>query len=163
MVASPARFLVVLDADSTLIRNEVIELIADEAVEVGGVVLEKGEYFLKFQANDGVDAAPFDGSAGVVVLDTHVDEALEREGLARDFIRLVQVARKDAGLNVSDRIHIEVKIANGLGEVLVDHAETIRAETLAETLRPTDDQPEGFVSETSLLDEPIAIGVRVAR
>ena len=31
MVASPARFLVVLDADSTLIRNEVIELIADEA------------------------------------------------------------------------------------------------------------------------------------
>jgi phosphoserine phosphatase len=28
---SPVRFLVVLDADSTLIRNEVIELIADEA------------------------------------------------------------------------------------------------------------------------------------
>ena len=31
MPAAPARFLVVLDADSTLIRNEVIELIADEA------------------------------------------------------------------------------------------------------------------------------------
>lgn len=31
MPVSPARFLVVLDADSTLIRNEVIELIADEA------------------------------------------------------------------------------------------------------------------------------------
>lgn len=31
MSATPARFLVVLDADSTLIRNEVIELIADEA------------------------------------------------------------------------------------------------------------------------------------
>jgi len=31
MPATPARFLVVLDADSTLIRNEVIELIADEA------------------------------------------------------------------------------------------------------------------------------------
>ncbi|MFD4960835.1 phosphoserine phosphatase SerB [Microbacterium sp. NPDC058389] len=31
MPAEPARFLVVLDADSTLIRNEVIELIADEA------------------------------------------------------------------------------------------------------------------------------------
>ncbi|MCX5496885.1 isoleucine--tRNA ligase [Kaistia dalseonensis] len=136
---------------------------ADEAVEVGGVVLAKGEYFLKFQANDGVDAAPFDGSAGVVVLDTHVDEALEREGIARDFIRLVQVARKEAGFQIADRIHIEVRIANGLGDVLVDHAETIRAETLAETLRPTDDQPEGFVSETSLLEQPIEIGVRVAR
>jgi phosphoserine phosphatase len=31
MPANPARFLVVLDADSTLIRNEVIELLADEA------------------------------------------------------------------------------------------------------------------------------------
>ena len=31
MSATPPRFLVVLDADSTLIRNEVIELIADEA------------------------------------------------------------------------------------------------------------------------------------
>src|SRR5690606_7919771 len=31
MPDAPARFLVVLDADSTLIRNEVIELIADEA------------------------------------------------------------------------------------------------------------------------------------
>ena len=31
MTGEPARFLVVLDADSTLIRNEVIELIADEA------------------------------------------------------------------------------------------------------------------------------------
>jgi phosphoserine phosphatase len=31
MPVAPARFLVVLDADSTLIRNEVIELIADEA------------------------------------------------------------------------------------------------------------------------------------
>lgn len=30
-VPAPARFLVVLDADSTLIRNEVIELLADEA------------------------------------------------------------------------------------------------------------------------------------
>lgn len=31
MTASPARFIVVLDADSTLIRNEVIDLLADEA------------------------------------------------------------------------------------------------------------------------------------
>ncbi|WEK50537.1 MAG: isoleucine--tRNA ligase [Candidatus Kaistia colombiensis] len=130
---------------------------------VAGQTIELGEYELRFKANEGLDAVAFDGAAGVVVLDTHVDEALEREGVARDFIRLVQVARKDAGLNVSDRIHIEVKVANGLGDVLVDHAETIRAETLAETLRPTDDQPEGFVSETSLLDEPISIGVRVAR
>jgi len=130
---------------------------------VAGQTIEPGEYELRFKANEGLDAVAFDGAAGVVVLDTQVDEALEREGVARDFIRLVQTARKEAGFNIADRIHIEVKIANGLGGALVDHAETIRAETLAETLRPTNDRPEGFVSETSLLDEPIEIGVRVAR
>jgi len=130
---------------------------------VAGQTIEPGEYELRFKANEGLDAVAFDGAAGVVVLDTEVDAALEREGVARDFIRLVQTARKEAGFNIADRIHIEVKIANGLGGALVDHAETIRAETLAETLRPTNDRPEGFVSETSLLDEPIEIGVRVAR
>ncbi len=134
-----------------------------EAVEVGGVVLEKGEYFLKFQANEGVDAAPFDGSAGVVVLDTHVDAALEREGIARDFIRLVQVARKDAGFRISDRIHIEVKAANAAAAAILDHQDTVKSETLAESLRPTDATPEGHVSETVLDDQPIAIGVRIAR
>ncbi len=134
-----------------------------DAVEVGGVTLAAGEYFLKFQANEGVDAAPFDGSAGVVVLDTRVDESLEREGIARDFIRLVQMARKEAGFRISDRIHIEVKAANGAATAIVDHEETIRAETLAETLRPTDGEPEGFVSRSTLDDQPIEIGVRVAR
>lgn len=130
---------------------------------VAGETIEPGEYELRFKANEGLDAVPFDGAAGVVVLDTEVDAALEREGIARDFIRLVQVARKDAGLNVSDRIHIEVKFADGAGDAVLAHEATVRAETLAETLRPTNDVPEGFVSETKLLDEPVSIGVRVAR
>ncbi|MBZ9939094.1 isoleucine--tRNA ligase [Mesorhizobium sp. BR1-1-16] len=130
---------------------------------VAGETIEPGEYELRFKANDGLDAVSFDGAAGVVVLDTHVDEALEREGIARDFIRLVQVARKDAGLNIADRIHIEVKFANGAGDAVFAHEATVKAETLAETMRPTDGTPEGFVSETKLLDEPVSIGVRVAR
>jgi isoleucyl-tRNA synthetase len=139
------------------------EDLGDGRYAVAGQTIEPGEYELRFKANEGLDAVAFDGAAGVVVLDTQVDEALEREGVARDFIRLVQTARKEAGLNISDRIHIEVKIANGAAEAILAHADQVRAETLAETLRPTDNQPEGFVSETSLLDEPIAIGVRVAR
>ncbi|MCX5480851.1 isoleucine--tRNA ligase [Kaistia geumhonensis] len=134
-----------------------------DTVTIAGVELAAGEYFLKFQANEGVDAAPFDGSAGVVVLDTHVDAALEREGIARDFIRLVQVARKDAGFRISDRIHIEVKAANAASAAILDHQDTVKSETLAESLRPTDAVPEGYVSETVLDDQPIAIGVRLAR
>jgi hypothetical protein len=83
--------------------------VGGDAVEVGGQVIRADEYELRFKAAEGLDAVSFDGSAGVVVLDTHVDADLEREGLARDFIRLVQVARKDAGFNVADRIRIEVQ------------------------------------------------------
>ena len=137
--------------------------LSGDTVTIAGTELAAGEYFLKFQANEGVDAAPFDGSAGVVVLDTHVDAALEREGIARDFIRLVQVARKDAGFRISDRIHIEVKAANAASAAILDHQDTVKSETLAETLRPTDAVPEGYVSETVLDDQPIAIGVRLAR
>ncbi len=137
--------------------------LSGDTVTIAGVDLAAGEYFLKFQANEGVDAAPFDGSAGVVVLDTHVDAALEREGIARDFIRLVQVARKDAGFRISDRIHIEVKAADAASAAILDHQDTVKSETLAESLRPTDAKPEGYVSETVLDDQPIAIGVRIAR
>ena len=125
------------------------------------IVLEPGEYELRFKAKAGFDAAPFDGNAGVVVLDTEVTPELEREGLARDFIRLVQVARKDAGFNVSDRIAIEVKTGPVGTEAIDAHRDTVMAETLAVSLDFAE-APSGTVSDGKLGDEPIAINVRVA-
>ena len=45
---------------------------------------------------------------GFVVLDTAVTPELAAEGLARDLVRTVQQARRDAGLDVSDRIALTV-------------------------------------------------------
>jgi len=131
------------------------------AVEVAGEVIQADEYELRFRAAEGLDAVSFDASAGVVVLDTDVDEELEREGLARDFIRLVQVARKDAGFNVADRIKIEVKAGAATNDAIAAHLDTVKRETLAVSY-DTVDEPAGFVAETKLADEPIAIGVAVA-
>ena len=44
-----------------------------------------------------------------VALDLELDDALRREGLARELVRLVQDARKAAGLDVSDRIELGVE------------------------------------------------------
>ena len=136
--------------------------LADGVVSVAGQRIEPDEYELRFRAKEGLDATSFDGSAGVVVLDTHVDEALEREGLARDFIRIVQTARKDAGFNVADRIHIEVKAGPVADAAITAHLETVKSETLAVSFDRTDGIPAGTFSEHTLQDEQIAIGLRVA-
>ncbi len=133
--------------------------VGGDAVEVAGQVIRADEYELRFKATEGLDAVSFDGSAGVIVLDTSVDADLEREGLARDFIRLVQVARKDAGFNVADRIRIEVKAGPAANDAIAAHLDTVKHETLAVTFGQTEATPTGFVSEAKLGDEPIAIGV----
>jgi isoleucyl-tRNA synthetase len=132
------------------------------AVEVAGNRIEADEYEVRFQARAGLDAASFDGNAGVVVLDTKITPELEREGLARDFIRLVQVARKDAGFNVADRIAIAVKAGPAAAAAIAAHLDTVKSETLAVSLDVADGDPAGAVSEAKLGDEPIVLGVAVA-
>ncbi|MBN8996305.1 MAG: isoleucine--tRNA ligase [Rhizobiales bacterium] len=136
--------------------------VGGDAIEVAGQVIRPEEYELRFRAAEGLDAASFAGSAGVVVLDTKVDADLEREGVARDFIRMVQVARKDAGFNIADRIAIEVKAGPAVSEAVKAHADMVKGETLAVSLASIDKAPAGFVSEGKLGDETIAIGVKVA-
>ncbi len=67
-----------------------------------------------------------------VVLDTVITDELMIEGLMRDLVRCIQNARKNAGLNVEDRICLSVETQDeNLQRALVDHAETIKTETLA--------------------------------
>jgi isoleucyl-tRNA synthetase len=95
----------------------------------------------------GVVYMPFDGSS--VALSKVVTPELKREGLMREVIRLVQNARKDAGLNVDDRIVLELKTDDEeLQKAISEHRETIDSETLAHVGMPND----GF-SVTAKVDE----------
>lgn len=67
-----------------------------------------------------------------LALDFTLTPELEREGLMREVIRHIQAARKNAGLNVDDRIKLALTTENeALQAAIVEHAETIQAETLA--------------------------------
>jgi isoleucyl-tRNA synthetase len=70
-------------------------------------------------------------SDGVVVLDTAVTDELEREGLARDLIRQIQQARRDTGLDVSDRIVLTVSGPADVVDAFDAHRDLVMAETLA--------------------------------
>ncbi len=69
--------------------------------------------------------------AYAVALDTTLDDELRDEGRARDVIRLLNEARKDAGLEVSDRIRVRLGGAGLVAGAATVHAEWIAAEVLA--------------------------------
>jgi isoleucyl-tRNA synthetase len=99
-----------------------------------GIALTEGEYELRLVAAS-AEAAPLGSGAGVVVLDTEVTPDLAAEGLARDVIRVVQQARREAGFEVADRITLVVEASPEIAAAVGAHRDFIAAETLATTVR----------------------------
>jgi isoleucyl-tRNA synthetase len=102
-----------------------------DVVTVGGVVLEADEYTLELVAEDEKASAGLSSHAGVVALDIEVTPELEVEGRARDLVRLIQQARRDAGLDVSDRIALTVVATEPWLDAVAAHEALIASETLA--------------------------------
>jgi isoleucyl-tRNA synthetase len=102
--------------------------------EIGGAVLEQGEFVLQLVPKEGFTAAALSTNDVVLVLDTAVTPELEAEGVRNDFVRLVQQARKDAGLHVSDRIALSFEADDETAAVLLRHADYIKSQVLATTM-----------------------------
>jgi isoleucyl-tRNA synthetase len=100
-------------------------------VVAAGVRLEPGEFEVRLAAADGDSTAALPGQAGLIALDLQVTPDLAAEGTARDVVRIVQQARRDAGLAVSDRIRLTLGADGAVADVLRAHAGFVAAETLA--------------------------------
>ena len=122
-----AKFKEVLAAQRA--RNWIMR--EDGRVEIAGIVLDPEDFELRLQTMEGVVAEPFDSWRGVVVLDTKIYPELQAEGWARDFVRIVQTARKQADLKVTDRINIAASVAPELVHALTEHSPYVKRETLA--------------------------------
>ncbi|MCI0155356.1 isoleucine--tRNA ligase [Leifsonia shinshuensis] len=132
----------------------------DGVVTVGGVELVEGEYELVLEAaqtdENASSALALLPGGGFVLLDTATTPELEAEGLARDVIRAVQDTRKAAGLDVSDRIELNVAFEHDddvralalAGDVVDIAAETLALEfALVSATDDLDDDSDGFVKE----------------
>jgi isoleucyl-tRNA synthetase len=119
-----------------------------DPARVASTVAEGGEVGISIDGTDhtlgGEDLtlalAPLEGyeveaEAGhAVALQLEIDEELRREGLAREIVRSVQNARKEAGLEITDRIALGLGGDAELIEVAREHESYIAGETLAQSV-----------------------------
>ncbi len=79
-----------------------------------------------------------------VALDINVTDELEQEGIAREFVNKLQKVRKDSGLEVTDRIDVQVAATNGIKASLAKYNNYICAEILADKLELISEINEGI-------------------
>lgn len=95
-----------------------------------------------------------------LALDLELTPELQREGMMREVVRHVQNARKQAGLNVDDRILLSLATADSeLTEAIKEFADTITAETLATEL--TGDSYD-YKAEVKVEGSPLTLSLQKA-
>jgi isoleucyl-tRNA synthetase len=116
-----------------------------DAPHVAAVLAEGGEIGINIDGSDHSLTAedvtlalqPLEGyeveaEAGhAVALQLELDDELRREGLAREIVHAVQIARKDAGLEITDRIALTLAGDEGLISAAQAHQDYLANEVLA--------------------------------
>jgi isoleucyl-tRNA synthetase len=106
-------------------RGEVFHL----DVEGNDVVLSAEDVLIETSSAAGYACAEDGGY--LTALDTTLNEELLREGIARELIRTVQDARRQAGLDVSDRIVLGISGSEAVDDALERFRDYLMSETLA--------------------------------
>ena len=95
------------------------------------------------------------GARTLVHIDTDVDDELRAEGQARDLIRLVQQARKQQDLVVTDRIGLRLALPDPVGSAVRTHEAAVADQVLATSIDYVDDSadlPHGGVIDGVAVD-----------
>jgi isoleucyl-tRNA synthetase len=96
-----------------------------------------------------------------VALDLDVTPGLWSEGVARELVRLVQDARKAAGLNVTDRIDLAIEAGAEVANALAEHKDWIGGEVLAAWLElGAPDWPDAKRVEGTIEESPVRLALR---
>lgn len=138
------------------------EKLADGRIKIADEVLEKTECDILLEPKDKKGAAPLSSNDALVVLDLNITEELKNEGIARDIVRLIQQARKEADLNITDRINISVKAPEAFAHALKTNSSYISEQTLAKSLDLGNKSYSRFKNSYKLDDLDVEISFDVA-
>lgn len=131
---------------------------SDSSIVAGGEPLEVGEYEMLLESKIAKGAQALGSNDALVVLDLVITAELQAEGLARDIVRMVQQTRKDAGLEVSDRIALTLDCADALMDAALQNQDYLCAQVLATSL--TIGTAEGYTASGSIEGNTITVGVK---
>lgn len=136
----------------------------DGKLHICDEILLPEEYELNLEPKVGIKgAAPLSSNDALVVLDLVLTPELEAEGLARDFIRMIQDARKKADLNVSDRISLRYEASGKAGDAIAAHAAAMIApQVLATTIAQGEVASCAHRFEQALEGDTVQFGFTVA-
>jgi len=93
------------------------------------IELSPSEIVIEKRAKDGWVLS--EGNGFIVLLDIRLNTELLREGLVRDLVRHIQTARKELGLEVTDRIRVSYVSSDQMATAIAAHGEYLASETLA--------------------------------
>ena len=92
-----------------------------------------------------------------VALDVTISEELRKEGVARELVNRIQNARKDTGLEVTDKIKLTILNFENLQQSISDNKEYIMSETLTKELVFVDELSNGTEIEFDTIKSRILI------
>ncbi len=94
-----------------------------------------------------------------VALDITVTDELRREGVARELINRIQNLRKDSGLEVTDKIAVEVEALDELSESLAEFGDYVTQQVLAVEIKVVAEPAGEFATTTDLDEKPLRIAL----
>ncbi len=130
-----------------------------------GTTVALGPDDVEVRASSHAELALAQEGGYAVAIDTTVDDELRAEGVARDLIRLLNDQRKAAGLEIADRVRVQVFAEGRVAAAAHAHRDWIAREVLAVEFEvlPLADAPTG-ASNIDLDGDVVAIVlVKVAR
>jgi isoleucyl-tRNA synthetase len=118
--------------------------LANGSVLAGKEILSSEDFKMTLVPTSEGESFESIGNDFVVVLDTEVSEALEMEGMARDFVRIVQNERKQHSFEVNDRISLAHFGNEKFSKMINDNLTYIKEQCLIENCIQKNDDARFF-------------------
>ena len=120
----------------------------DGTLSIAGQTLFAEEYELRLLIKEGMNGQALPDNTAVVILDTTIDAELEKEGIARDFVRMIQALRKSKDFDVSDRIKLAYSSDNETVKTAInEYTDYIKDQVLALEIVENNNLAESTIDE----------------